>query len=271
DQRLHDQQFYTRTLFESNIDALMTTDPFGTISDVNRQAEVLTGRTRTELIGAPFKNCFTDPEKAQVAIKLALCEKKVTNYELAASTWDMKATPVSCNAVTFYGRDRTLQGVFVAARDITESKRVDLALIEANAELRNAKLAAEKANGAKSDFLANMSHEIRTPINAVIGLAHLMSSMDMSSNQRDYVKKILVSSKTLLSIINDILDYSKIEAGMLELNFVPFRLDTVFHDLATIISAAGDTENIEILFSIDPSLPPVLVGDDLRLRQVLIN
>src|SRR5208282_5539805 len=141
DQRLRDQQFYTRSLIESNIDALMTTDPLGIITDVNKQMEALTGCTRDELIGAPFKNYFTEPERAEAAIKLVLSEKKVTNYELTARARDGKKTVVSYNATTFYDRDRRLQGVFAAARDVTERKRFEQALQETNVELEGAKFA----------------------------------------------------------------------------------------------------------------------------------
>jgi PAS domain S-box-containing protein len=128
DQRVRDQQFYTRSLIESNIDALMTTDPLGIITDVNKQMEALTGCTRDELIGAPFKTYFTEPERADAGIKLVLGERKVTNYELTALARDGKRTVVSYNATTFYDRDRRLQGVFAAARDITEQKRAEQAL-----------------------------------------------------------------------------------------------------------------------------------------------
>jgi len=123
DQRLRDQQFYTRSLIESNIDALMTTDASGIITDVNKQMEALTGCTRDELIGAPSKNYFTDPERAEAAIKLVLSEKKVTDYELTACARDGKQTEVSYNVTTFYDRDRTLQGVLAVARDVTERKQ----------------------------------------------------------------------------------------------------------------------------------------------------
>ncbi|MGZ5802754.1 MAG: PAS domain S-box protein [Xanthobacteraceae bacterium] len=123
DQRLRDQQFYTRSLIESNIDALMTTDPSGIITDVNKQMEALTGCTRDELIGAPFKDYFTDPERAEAGIKRVLNEKKITDYELTARARDGKETVVSYNATTFYDRGRTLQGVFAAARDVTERKQ----------------------------------------------------------------------------------------------------------------------------------------------------
>src|SRR6185295_16035291 len=128
DQRLRDQQFYTSSLIESNIDALATTDPLGIITDVNKEMEALTGCTRDELIGAPSKNYFTDPERAEAGIKLVLSEKKLTNYELTARARDGKKTDVSYNATTFYDRDRRLQGVFAAARDVTELKRFEQTL-----------------------------------------------------------------------------------------------------------------------------------------------
>src|SRR2546421_1585351 len=159
DQRLRDQQFYTRSLIESNIDAIMTTDPSGIITDVNKQMEALTGCTRDELIGAPFKGYFTDPVLADKAIKLVLNQKKVTDFELTARARDGKETVVSYNATTFYDRDRKLQGVFAAARDVTERKRLDQVLREKNIELESSKAVAEKANLAKSEFLSQMSHE----------------------------------------------------------------------------------------------------------------
>src|SRR5271154_5472046 len=176
DQRLRDQQFYTRSLIESNVDALMTTDPRGIITDVNQQMEALTACTRDELIGAPFKNYFTDPERAETGIKRVLSGSKVTDYELTARARDGKETVVSCNATTFHDRDRKLQGVFAAARDVTERKRFEQMQQENNVELERAKAAAEKANLAKSDFLSSMSHELRSPLNAILGFAQLINS-----------------------------------------------------------------------------------------------
>ena len=167
DQRLRDQHFYTRSLIESNIDALMTTDPRGIITDVNKQTEALTGCTRDELIGAPFKNYFTDPGRAEAGINRVLTEGKVTNYELTARARDGTQTVVSYNATTFHDRDRRLQGVFAAARDVTELKRFEQTLQQKNVEL-------EDASRMKSEFLANMSHELRTPLNAIIGFSEVL-------------------------------------------------------------------------------------------------
>ena len=174
DQRLRDQQFYTRSLIESNIDALVISDPSGTITDANKQMEALTGCTRDELIGAPFKNYFTDPDKAEAAITQALSAKRLTDYTLTVRNRDGNTTDVSYNASTIYDRDRHLRGVFAAARDVTERQRIQQALQNTNVELENAKSAADKANLAKSDFLSSMSHELRSPLNAILGFAQLM-------------------------------------------------------------------------------------------------
>src|SRR5437773_3918975 len=211
DQRLRDQQFYTRSLIESNIDALMTTDPAGIITDVNKQTEALTGCTRDELIGAPFKNYFTDPERAEAGIKRVLSGSKVTDYELTARARDGKETVVSYNATTFHDRDRKLQGVFAAARDVTERKRYEQSL--------------QQANRAKSVFLANMSHEIRTPMNAILGFSQLMlRDQDLNPQQNQYLATINRSGEHLLGLINDILEMSKIEAGRTTLKPTTFDL-----------------------------------------------
>ncbi|MGL4605038.1 MAG: PAS domain-containing sensor histidine kinase, partial [Iodobacter sp.] len=226
DQRLRDQQFYTRSLIEANIDAIMTTDPAGIISDVNKQMEALTGCTRDELIGAPCKSFFTDPDRAEAAIKRALSENKLTNYELTVRAWDGKQTVVSYNATTFYDRERNLQGVFAAARDVTERKRVDQALEDNNVELELAKLAAEKANQAKSDFLSSMSHELRTPLSAILGFAQLLESGSPAPtpNQKRSLDQILQAGWYLLELINEILDLALIESGKLSLSMEPVLL-----------------------------------------------
>ena len=264
DQRLRDQQFYTRSLIESNIDALMTTDPAGIITDVNKQMEALTGCTRDELIGAPFKSYFTDPERAEAGIKLVLSEKKVTDYELTACARDGKQTVVSYNATTFYDRGRTLQGVFAAARDVTERKRVE-------AELQQAKAMAETASQTKSDFLASMSHEIRTPMNAIIGIADLLAKTPLSPEQDKYVQIFRRAGDNLLNLINDILDLSKVEASQLELERTGFSLSDLLEKVREMVAVRAQEKGLELVCEIAPNVPNDLVGDPTRLRQVLLN
>ena len=242
DQRLRDQHFYTRSLIESNIDALMTTDPRGIITDVNKQTEALTGCTRDELIGAPFKNYFTDPARAEAGINRVLTEGKVTNYELTARARDGKQTVVSYNATTFHDRDRSLQGVFAAARDVTELKRFEQTLQQKNVEL-------EDASRMKSEFLANMSHELRTPLNAIIGFSEVLRDGlmgEMTDKQRGFIGDIFSSGKHLLSLINDILDLSKVEAGKMTLDLEPVPVSSLFANSLSIIREKAAARRIRL-------------------------
>ena len=264
DQRLRDQQFYTRSLIESNIDALITTDPAGIITDVNKQTEALTGRTRDELIGAPFKDCFTDPERAEAGIKRVLAEKSVTDYELTARARDGKQTVVSYNATTFYDRNRTLQGVYAAARDVTERKRVEV-------ELQQAKAAAESASRTKSDFLASMSHEIRTPMNALMGIADLLAKTSLTPEQDKYVQIFRRSGDNLLNLINDILDLSKVEASQLDLERTGFSLSDHLEKVIEMVAPKAKEKGLTLVCEIAPGVNNDLVGDPTRLRQVLLN
>jgi PAS domain S-box-containing protein len=264
DQRLRDQQFYTRSLIESNIDALITTDPAGIITDVNKQTEALTGSTRDELIGAPFKDCFTDPELAEAGIRRVLAEKSLTDYELTVRSREGKQTVVSYNATTFYDRGRKLQGVFAAARDVTERKRVE-------AELQQAKAAAESASRTKSDFLASMSHEIRTPMNAVMGIADLLAKTSLTPEQDKYVQIFRRSGDNLLNLINDILDLSKVEASQLDLEQTGFSLSDHLEKVIEMVAPKAQEKRLTLVCEIAPNVSNDLVGDPTRLRQVLLN
>ena len=272
DQRLRDQQFYTRSLIESNIDALMTTDPSGIITDINKQMEDLTGCTRDELIGAPFKSYFTDPERAAAGIQLVLSENKVTNYELTARARNGRQTVVSYNATTFYDRDRRLQGVFAAARDVTEGKRLDQVLQDKNAELQGAMAAAERANRAKSDFLSSMSHELRTPLSAILGFAQLMQTgaPPPTPSQQRSIDQILKGGWYLLDLINEILDLALIESGKLSLSLEPISLAEIIQECRAMIEPMASKRSISINFPLFGA-PCFVSADRTRAKQVLIN
>ena len=266
DQLVRDQQFYTRSLIESNIDALMTTDPQGIITDVNKQMEALTGCTRDELIGAPFKHHFTDPKRAEAAIKLVLAEGKVTDHELTARSRDGRETVVSYNATTFYDRDRRLQGVFAAARDITERKRFERQLQEKNIEL-------EGASRAKDRFLASMSHELRTPLNAIIGFTGtLMMKLPgpLNPEQETQLQTVQLSARHLLSIINDLLDLAKIESGTWEGDIQAVRCGEVAKEVVESLTPLARSKGL-LLNLTTPQTEVVAFTDRRALSQILIN
>ena len=277
DQRLRDQHFYTRSLIESNIDALMTTDAAGIITDVNRQMEALTGCTRDELIGAPFKNYFTDPERAAAGIKRVLREKKITNYELTARARDGKMTVVSYNATTFYDRDRTLQGVFAAARDITERRHIEQMLQEKNVELESAKSVAEQTverleevEQLKKGFLSTVSHELRTPLTSIRGALGLLASGAAGPLPDHVVEVVALAERNairLMALIEEILDLERLETGKIELQMTRVPIASILRRAMESLAAFGahgvtvDAPNVSSSIDVDAD----------RIVQVLVN
>jgi PAS domain S-box-containing protein len=272
DQRLRDQQFYTRSLIESNIDALMTCDLEGLISDVNHQMVLLTGSSREQLIGTPFKAYFSDPDQAEAAIRQVFRDGRVIDCELVALRRDGVQIPVSYNATTYHDRDNRLQGVFAAARNIAERKQLEQALQEQNVELELSRAAAEKANLAKSEFLSNMSHELRTPLNAVLGFAQLMETAtpQPSPAQKLSIEQILKGGWYLLRLINEILDLAMIESGKLAMALGPMSLSEVLKDCQTMIAPQALARSVVIDFEIADE-PLYVYADRTRIKQVMIN
>jgi PAS domain S-box-containing protein len=261
DQRLRDHQFYTRSLFEANIDALVTTDPSGIITDVNKQMELLTASTRDELIGAPFKTCFTDPQLAEAAIKRVLSERKVSNYELTARDRDGRETPVSCNATTFYDRERRLQGVFAAARDVTDRNRLDQALHEKNAEL-------QAVNEELETFAYSVSHDLRAPLRAIDGFSHKVVTAygdKLDDEGRRQLQVVRDNAQRMGRLIDDLLAFSRL--GRREVASQALDMDVMVRGVADELSAAEPQRAIE--FALSP-LPPAR-GDAALLRQVWVN
>ncbi len=265
DQRVRDQIFYTRSLIESNIDALMTTDPRGIISDVNKQMEWLTGCTRDELIGAPFKNYFTDPERAEAGIKLVLAEGKVTDYELTALARDGRETVVSYNATTFHDRDRKLQGVFAAARDITERSRLAKQMQNQAAELSD-------LHRRKDEFLAMLSHELRSP------LAPIANAIQMLRLQKETESPVQRQSRAIIErqmaqlqhLVDDLLEVSRITTGMVQLRRLLVRVGDIVEGAIETARPLIKKRRHEFSVSL-PSEPIWLNADAARLEQVIVN
>ena len=235
----------------------------GALEYINRAACSSLGYAREELLSMQIQdvNPELDHERWNELLQ-EFEEKQSITHDARQRAKDGRVIDVE---VTVAVADYLGRKTFVAnVRDITERKR-------AEAEIRRAKEIAEAATQAKSDFLANMSHEIRTPMNAIIGLNHLALKTDMTTKQRNYLTKVNSAAQALLGIINDILDFSKIEAGKLDMEKVEFRLEDVLDNLSLIVSQKAQDKNLEFLIASQHDLPPNLVGDSLRLGQILIN
>ena len=265
DQRVRDLQFYTRSLIESNIDALITTDPRGIISDVNKQMEELTGCTRDELIGAPFKDYFINPELADAGIKLVLAEGKVTDYELTARARDGQQTVVSYNATTFYDRDRKLQGVFAAARDVTERSRLEKQMRLQAAELSD-------LHRRKDEFLAMLSHELRSPLAPIANAVQMLGMQSGGENATQKEARGIIERQTsqLQHLVDDLLEVSRITTGMVQLRKVLVAVGDIMTSAIETVRPLINQREHKIRVAI-PDAPIWLQADAARLEQVLVN
>lgn len=194
-----------------------------------------------------------------------LVTEEVTSLSFETLHQHKDGTLIPVDILLQYVSHRNESPRFVAiVRDNTEKKAI-------NRELEDARQRAEKSAAAKGAFLANMSHEIRTPMNAIIGMSYLLQNTDLDTQQRNYLLKILNASEGLLGIINDILDYSKIEARQLKIENIPFSLLQIQTNIIDIVGANADSKEIELLFSVDEDVPDHLLGDPMRLQQILTN
>ncbi|MCI4351232.1 MAG: PAS domain S-box protein, partial [Thermoplasmata archaeon] len=271
--QLRESQNYNRRLVESNIDALMTTDVLGLITDVNRQMEVLTGLSRDQLIGTPFKKYFTDPAKAEEGVRRVLSEDRVTDFELTMRTPSAQTIDVSYNAATFRDTEGRLRGVFAAARDVTEQKRLREQIEQRNRELEIQNQRVQEANRLKSEFLANMSHELRTPLNSIIGFSDFLLNEDakgLSEPQREYLGDIYNSGHHLLQLINDVLDLAKVEAGKMELSTEPLSPLRAVAEVCSVTKPLAEQKRLRVTTSVAPELDVVYL-DPLRYKQILYN
>ncbi|WP_341325774.1 PAS domain S-box protein [Methylotuvimicrobium sp. KM2] len=251
-----------RTILETTQDGFALCDSQGRFIDVNDAYCRLIGYERDELRQMTIRNieAIESPEETQQHLD-NIFKNGADRFETRHRHKDGRLLDieVSVNYLPV-GEGRLV----VFLRDIGARKETEAALIEA-------KQSAEAANRAKSAFLANMSHEIRTPMNAILGLTQLVLETELNVRQKDFLQKVHASSKALLSILNDVLDYSKIEAGRLEIDRVPFRVESVLTSVADLFAARIEEKGLELFFEIDSAVNRTLIGDPLRLTQVLNN
>ncbi len=266
EQKLAQERF--RRLIEATPSAMVVVDSEGQIQLVNAATEKMFGYSRAEILGQSVEILVPMPLRTQhVQHRQQFAERPadrvmVTARKLTALRKDGSEIPVEIglSPITLDGKTLVLGSIY----DLTTHRRAEEALIAARE-------AAESANRAKSDFLANMSHEIRTPMNAVIGMTELVLDSEVNQTQQNYLKIVLESAESLLSIINQILDFSKIEAGRLELESIEFDLYEELGDTLKALAHRAHSKNIELAWHIDPNVPRYLIGDPMRLRQILVN
>ena len=259
----------TRLIVDSAYDAYVAMDADGVIIDWNHQAELTFGWPRELAVDRLLHELLIPPpyraaHRAGVELFLKTGEGPLLNrrLEVPALHRDGSEFPVEITISPIrYGAEWIFSAFL---HDITERK-------QAEEEIRKARDAAESASQAKSEFLANMSHEIRTPMNAIIGMTELLLDTPLNPEQRDYLETVKKSSDALLSVINDILDFSKIEAGKLELEYSPFDLRDSLGDMLNTLALRAHQKGLELACHIAPEVPETVIGDPLRLRQILLN
>jgi PAS domain S-box-containing protein len=244
-------------------DVILTWDLKGRLTSLNKTGQSTLGLSE-EVAQRHMLRDIVAPESASVVDSLVgWLQKPAERIEIEVVSSSGQRIPLELNVQAMF-EHREHVGFQAIARDMTQHKRVERAL-------RDARDAAEDANRAKSEFLANMSHEIRTPMNGVIGMTQLALMTELTSTQRDYLETVNRSAESLLGILNSILDFSKIESRKLEMESVPFELRDLAGDTLKPLVVAAEAKGIELIFDIAPDVPDAIVGDPLRLRQIITN
>jgi len=254
------------TVLDASDDAITACLRDGVFVSWNRGAEKLYGYTAEEAIGQPPSLVVPPEERESMAAnwERILRGERVEALESRRVTKDGREVVVATTLSPIIDAGGEIIGVAAIGRDITESKNTESTLAAAHAR-------AVEASALKSQFMANMNHELRTPLNGVIGISALLLQTELSDEQAEYVDALRVSGDALMAVIEDILDFSKIEAGKLELEDEPFELRTVVEDVASMVAVGQPSRGVEVISSVDPTLPVNVWGDANRVRQILTN
>ena len=276
---------YSLSLIEASRDPLFTICPQGKITDTNEASVRVTGILRDKIIGSDFFDYFTEPQDARKAYQEVFDKGFIADYPLIIKEYEAKLTEVLLNGSVYKDEEGEVLGVVVVARDITDQKRIEKETVEARifAELateiaeeaksnaENATIIAENAVKAKQQFLSNMSHEIRTPMNAIIGFTKVVLKTDLSAKQKEYLTAIKLSGDALIVLINDILDLAKVDAGKMVFEKTPFKLKSSISSMLHLFETKTQEKNLKLVQNYDNNIPTVLVGDSIRLHQIILN
>jgi PAS domain S-box-containing protein len=269
---------YSLSLIEASLDPLFAISPEGKITDLNSASVQVTGISREELIATNFIDHFTDKQKALDLYQKVFEKGFVADSPLIFRHKNGKLTDVLFNGSVYKDDKENVLGVVIVARDVTDQKRIENELIEAKvfAELatliaEEAKSKAEDAVKAKQQFLSNMSHEIRTPMNAIIGFTKVLIKTNLTDKQNEYFNAIKVSGDALIVLIDDILDLAKVDSGKMTYEQTPFKIETSLSAMLHLFETKIQEKNLQLIKNFDNTIPEVLVGDPIRLHQIILN
>ncbi|KAA6431846.1 PAS domain S-box protein [Rufibacter glacialis] len=276
---------YARGLIEASRDPLVTISPEGKITDMNQAMVNITGVDRQVLIGSDFFDYFTEPQMAREVYQEVFAKGAVADFPLTLRHKGGKLTDVLFNGAVYKNDEGNVLGVVIVARDVTDQKRIATELMEAKEAAEQATVVAEEAKAkaesatalaedavkAKQQFLSNMSHEIRTPMNAIIGFTKVVLKTDLTAKQREYLNAIKLSGDALIVLINDILDLAKVDAGKMTFEQIPFKPSASIFAMVHLFETKIQERNLELEMDYDPKIPEVLVGDPVRLHQIMLN
>ena len=283
---------YSLSLLEASRDPLITISPKGKITDMNQATANIIGLSREQITDSDFFDYFTEPQKAREVYQEVFAKGSVADSPLTLRHKNGKLTDVLFNGSVYRDDKGNVLGVVIVARDVTDQKRITMELNEAKNVAEEANAVAQKANEvaqeakknaliatqkaedavkAKQQFLSNMSHEIRTPMNAIIGFTKVLLKSEHTAKQKEYLSAIKMSGDALIVLINDILDLAKVDAGKMSFEQIPFRLELSIYALLHLFETKIQEKNIKLVIEYDNSIPKVLLGDPVRLHQIILN
>ncbi|MGM0532118.1 MAG: PAS domain S-box protein, partial [Bacteroidota bacterium] len=265
EQQIREKEEKYRNIFESMFDVYVEVNvEDGNILEISPSVERISGYTREELVGKSILPFYAHSEEWQELVDTLSKKERISDFEVNLLNKDDEKVTCSYSVRMIRDVNDNPKKMVGTLRDISERKR-------AERQLEEAKVKAESASKAKSEFLANMSHEIRTPMNAILGFSEVLMNRIEDEENRSHLEAILSSGRTLLSLINDILDLSKIEAGKMQINYEPVELPVLVEDIQHIFEKKLSEKNLSLKIDIDRDLPHILYLDEVRIRQILFN